>query len=96
MPTRADSLRHALAFALRSVRTAQHRLGLSEGTRYDIADQVVRDLTREGRWPELKEESAIPVTPANGPHDKRPSFRPDPPTDDPVALVEWGKRNIQS
>lgn len=69
-PIRANALRHALAFALRSVRVARHRLGLSEETRYQIAYQVVAQLLCDGRWPELNEEAkGIPV--ADGSQDKR-------------------------
>jgi hypothetical protein len=57
--TKADSLRFALAFALRSVRLAKHRLGLSEETRYRIADEAVNHLVRDERWPELLEESKL-------------------------------------
>jgi len=71
-PIRADSLRFALAFALRDVRLERHRLGLSEETRYRIAREVVDYLVRDGRWPELNQEIVlIPITPAYGPHDKR-------------------------
>jgi hypothetical protein len=47
------------SFALRDVRLAKHRLGLSEETRYRIADEVVAYLVQGGRWPELNEESKL-------------------------------------
>lgn len=63
-------MRDALAFALRTVRVARHPLGLSEDTRYRIADEVVAKLLNDGRWPELREEAkGIPV--ADGSQDKR-------------------------
>ena len=37
------------------VRLAKRRLGLSEATRYQIADQVVEYLLKDDRWPELKQ-----------------------------------------
>jgi hypothetical protein len=52
-------LRLALAFALRSVRLAKHRLELSEKTRYRIADQAVNYLIHDGRSPELLEETKL-------------------------------------
>jgi hypothetical protein len=58
-PTRAESLKFALAFALRDVRLDRHRLGLSEDTRYRVANEAVEYLIRDGRWPELKEESVL-------------------------------------
>jgi hypothetical protein len=70
-PTRADSLRYALAFALRSVRLAKHPLGMSEETRYRIADQTVNYLLRYGRWPELNDRPELRPL-ANGSSDKRP------------------------
>ena len=54
-PIRADALKFALAFALRSVRLDRHRLGLSEETRYRIAGEAVDRPLRDGRWPELKQ-----------------------------------------
>jgi hypothetical protein len=69
-PTRADSLKFALAFALRNVRLARHPLGLSEETRHRIADDAVEQLLRDGRWPELKQ--AVELRPlADGSTDKR-------------------------
>jgi hypothetical protein len=68
--TRADSLRFALAFALRNVRLAGHRLGLSEETRYRIADEAVNALVRDGRWPELNHVGELrPLS--DGTNDKR-------------------------
>lgn len=69
-PTRGDTLKHALAFALRNVRLERHRLGLSEESRYKIADETVRYLTQYNEWPELK-EPAGPMQLADGSNDKR-------------------------
>jgi hypothetical protein len=69
-PIRADALRFAVAFALREVRLASHRLGLSEETRYRVADEAVNQLLRDGRWPELNEEGELrPLS--DGTNDKR-------------------------
>lgn len=71
-PTRADSLRYALAFALRSVKLARHPLGLTEETRYRIADETIRHLVRDGRWPELNERPELrPLASAQDPNDAR-------------------------
>lgn len=51
--TRGFALYHALAMALGKVRLAQHRLGMSEEQRYEIAHSVVGRLQEDGRWPEL-------------------------------------------
>jgi hypothetical protein len=55
-PPRAEALRYALAFALGTVRLARFKLGMTEETRYRIADEVVTYLRKDGRWPELNEE----------------------------------------
>ena len=69
-PTRADSLKFALAFALRNVRLARHPLGLSEETRHSVADEAVEQLIRDGRWPELKQACELrPLS--DGANDKR-------------------------
>jgi hypothetical protein len=70
LPTRADSLRFALAFALRSVRLMKHPLGLSEETRIRIADTTVNYLIRYGQWPELLERPELRPL-ADGSTDKR-------------------------
>jgi ribosomal protein S9 len=69
-PIRADALRLALARALTNVRLARHRLGLSEESRYRIADEVVDYLVRDGRWPELNRVSELRPLP-DGSNDKR-------------------------
>ena len=69
-PTRADSFKFALAFALRNVRLAGHRPGLSEETRYRVADEAVNQLLRDDRWPELKQEVELRGL-ADGANDKR-------------------------
>jgi hypothetical protein len=71
-PTRADDLKFALAFALRSVRLDRHRLGLSEETRYRIAGETVDHLLRDGRWPELNQIPVLrPLASAQDPNDHR-------------------------
>jgi hypothetical protein len=69
-PTRADSLKFALAFALRNVRLAGHRPGLSEETRDRVADEAVNQLLRDGRWAELNEVGE-PRPLSDGTNDKR-------------------------
>ena len=71
-PIRADALKFALAFALRSVRLDRHRLGLSEETRYRIAGEAVDRPLRDGRWPELKQTPELrPLASAQDPNDHR-------------------------
>ncbi len=72
LPTRAESLKFALAFALRSVKLDRHRLGLSEETRYRIAGEAVDYLIRDGRWPELNDRPELrPLASAQDPNDHR-------------------------
>lgn len=101
--TRGDILRHALAFAMRGLRLKRAPLGLSEETRNSLADKAVTELQRRGHWKELDEESPVNMAMASHPGDKRQGWQPgqvggiEPiPKDDPIALIEWGKRNIQS
>jgi len=71
-PTRADTFRYALAFALKNVRLARHSLGLSEEQRYEIADRTIAELTKYGGWPELNDRPELrPLASAQNPNDKR-------------------------
>jgi hypothetical protein len=51
--TKGELLRHAIAFALRSVRLCGRRLGLTEDDRMRVADDTLRELRRYGEWREL-------------------------------------------
>ena len=51
--TKGELLRHSIAFALRSVRLAGRRLGLTEEDRMRVADETLRELRRHGEWREL-------------------------------------------
>ena len=51
--TKGELLRHAIAFALRSVRLSGRRLGLTEDDRMRVADDTLRELRRYGEWREL-------------------------------------------
>src|SRR6476620_10164260 len=51
--TKGELLRHAIAFALRSVRLSGRRLGLTEDDRMRVADDALRELRRHGEWREL-------------------------------------------
>ena len=51
--TKGELLRHAIAFALRSVRLSGRRLGLTEDDRIRVADYTLRELRRYGEWREL-------------------------------------------
>jgi hypothetical protein len=53
--TKGELLRHAIAFALRSVRLSGRRLGLTEDDRMRVADDTLRELRRHGEWRELDE-----------------------------------------
>jgi hypothetical protein len=44
--TRAEALRHALAFALRRVHVGPKRLKLDEDTRWQIAGEAIDELRR--------------------------------------------------
>ena len=51
--TKGELLRHAIAFALRSVRLSGRRFGLTEDDRMRGADDTLRELRRYGEWREL-------------------------------------------
>jgi len=51
--TKGELLRHAIAFALRSVRLCGRRLGLTEDDRMRVASDTLRELRRLGEWREL-------------------------------------------
>ena len=51
--TKGELLRHAIAFALRSVRLSGRRIGLTEDDRMRVADDALRELRRYGEWREL-------------------------------------------
>ena len=51
--TKGELLRHAIAFALRSVRLSGRRLGLTEDDRMRVASDTLRELRRHGEWREL-------------------------------------------
>ena len=57
MRTRGDVLRFAIAFALRKVRVARFKLGLSESQRYEVADDAVRRILETGQWKELNNDA---------------------------------------
>jgi hypothetical protein len=59
--TKGDLLRYAIAFALRSVRLAGRKLGLSEDQRYEIAGATLVELRKHGEWRELDEVMEPPV-----------------------------------
>lgn len=67
--TRAEALRHALAFALRKVHVGPKRLRLGEDTRWQVAGEAIDELRRYGGWQALDEEAPIRV--ATGDGDKR-------------------------
>jgi hypothetical protein len=54
--TKGELLRHAITFALRSVRLSGRRLGLTEDDRMRVADDTLRELRRYGEWRELDDE----------------------------------------
>src|SRR5689334_10062621 len=54
--TKGESLRHAIPFALRSVRLAGQRLELTKEDRFQVAADTVRELRRHGEWKELDDE----------------------------------------
>jgi hypothetical protein len=53
--TKGELLRHAIAFALRSVRLSGRRLGLTEEERLRVAAEAVREMRKYGEWRELDE-----------------------------------------
>jgi hypothetical protein len=48
--TRGELLRHALAFALRSLRFKRAPLGPAETDRYRLAEEAIAALRKQGRW----------------------------------------------
>jgi hypothetical protein len=67
MRTKADSLKFAIAFALRSVRAGRYRLGLSEDARYKVADDTIAAMRRYGQWRDLDDELPPPPCGLTGP-----------------------------
>lgn len=67
MRTKADMLKFSIAFALRNVRTERHRLGLPEETRYQIAEDTIREMCRLGDWKELDDPLPEPPCGLTGP-----------------------------
>ena len=57
--TKASILRFYLALALRKVRLAHRRLGLSEEERRQVADDTISELRRYGQFPDLDQELPI-------------------------------------
>ena len=51
--TKGELLRHSIALALRSLRLAGRRLGLTEEDRMRVADETLRELRRHGEWVSL-------------------------------------------
>lgn len=72
-PTRAEILRHALAFALGNVKFEFKRLSkysVTEADRMQIADDTIAQLRKYGGWDFLDEECETPAGahgPARGP-----------------------------
>ena len=73
--TRAEALRHALAFALRKVHVGPKRARFDEDARWQIAGEAIDELRRYGKWKELDEESPITVAMASGDGDKREGWK---------------------
>jgi hypothetical protein len=70
--TKATVLRFSLAYALRGVRLARHRLGLTEEQRYEIADETIREMRRFGGWRDLDEPvEPEPVKPSALPGERK-------------------------
>jgi hypothetical protein len=59
--TRANTLLHSLAYALRSVRLRGHRLGLTEDERFEVAKETIIELRRRGAWSDLDTEQPVRV-----------------------------------
>jgi hypothetical protein len=74
--TRAEALRHALAFALRKIRIGPKRLKLDQDTRWQLAGEAIDELRRYGGWKDLDEEAPIKV--ATGDGDKREGWKAKP------------------
>jgi hypothetical protein len=68
--TRAEALRHALAFALSKVHVGPKRLKLGEDTRWQVAGEAIDELRKHGGWKELDEEAPIKVAQAGGDGDQ--------------------------
>jgi hypothetical protein len=73
--TRAEALRHALAFALRKVHVGPK---LGEETRWQVAGEAIDELRRYGGWKELDEEAPIRLPEASGEGDKREGWKVKP------------------
>jgi hypothetical protein len=77
--TRAEALRHALAFALRKVHVGPKRLKLDEDTRWNLAGEAIDELRRYRGWKELDQEAPIRhPAPANHDGDKREGWKAKP------------------
>ncbi len=77
--TRAEVLRHALAFALSKVHLGPKRLKLDEETRWQVAGEAIEELRKFGGWKELDEEAPIRhPAPATHADDKRESWKAKP------------------
>ncbi len=74
--TRAEVLRHGLAFALRNVHVGPKRLKLDEATRWQVAGEAIDELRKFGGWNELDEESPI-RHPAPATHADNKRGKPD-------------------
>jgi hypothetical protein len=72
--TRAEALRHVLAFALRKVHPGPKRRKLAEETRWQVAGEAIDELRRYGGW-NLDEEAPIKVAMAGGESDKREGWK---------------------
>jgi hypothetical protein len=58
--TKGELLRYALAYALSKIRFERRKLPLSEGDRYQIADDTVA-LRKGSTWRELDDEVVPPI-----------------------------------
>jgi hypothetical protein len=67
MRTKADSLKFAIAFALRSARVGRNRLKLSEEDRYKVADDTIAEMRRYGQWRDLDDDLPPPSAGLTGP-----------------------------
>jgi hypothetical protein len=73
--TRAEVLRHNLAFALRKVHVGPKRMKLDEETRWQLAGEAIDELRRYGKWKELDEEAPINMPAATHDGDKRKDWK---------------------
>jgi hypothetical protein len=55
--TRAQVLKHCLAYALSKLRFKRAPLGIPEDARMQLADEAVKELRRFGHWKELDEDA---------------------------------------